>query len=83
MPKRRKWRRSSVFITSFEDIVHIVLVFLWLTLNMELLVRLVLSKNHTTVYIKNVSINEEQERSRHFLSHVPKRCGRAINIKTF
>ena len=28
------WRRSSVFILNFEDISHLVLVFLLLTLNM-------------------------------------------------
>ena len=29
-----QWRRSGVFILNFEDISHLVLVFLLLTLNM-------------------------------------------------
>ena len=33
-PERRHWRRSSVFIVNFEHILHLVLVFLLLTLNM-------------------------------------------------
>ena len=32
-PERRQWRRSSVFISSFEHILHLFLVFLLLTLN--------------------------------------------------
>ena len=31
-PERRHWRRSSVFIVTFEHISHLVLVFLLLTL---------------------------------------------------
>ena len=31
--KERQWRRSVVFIIDFEQISHIVLVFLLLTLN--------------------------------------------------
>ena len=31
--ERRHWRRSGVFIVKFEQILHIVLVFLLLTLN--------------------------------------------------
>ena len=33
-PKRRHWRRSGVFIVNFENISHLVLVFLLLTLNL-------------------------------------------------
>ena len=32
-PKGRQWRRSGVFIVSFEHVSHLVLVFLLLTLN--------------------------------------------------
>ena len=32
-PERRQWRRSGVFAVNFEQIPHIVLVFLLLTLN--------------------------------------------------
>ena len=32
-PERRQWRRSGVFIVNFEYILHLVLVFLMLTLN--------------------------------------------------
>ena len=35
-PKRHKQRRSGVFIVNFEHIPHLVLVFLLLTLNMQL-----------------------------------------------
>ena len=31
--ERRKWRRSGVFMVSFEHILHLFLVFLLLTLN--------------------------------------------------
>ena len=31
-PERRQWRRSGVFILNFEHILHLVLVFLFLTL---------------------------------------------------
>ena len=30
------WRPSGVFIVNFEHISHLVLVFLWITLNMQL-----------------------------------------------
>ena len=33
MPEWRQWRRSGVFIVNFEDISHLVLVFLLLTLS--------------------------------------------------
>ena len=33
-PEWRHWRRSVVFIINFEQISHVVLVFLLLTLNM-------------------------------------------------
>ena len=36
IPERRHWRRSGVFSVSFEHILHLVLVFLLLTLNMKL-----------------------------------------------
>ena len=32
-PERRHWRRSGVFIVNFENILHLVLVFLLLTLS--------------------------------------------------
>ena len=35
-PERRQWRRSGVFIVNFKRISHLVLVFLLLTLNMQL-----------------------------------------------
>ena len=34
VPERRHWRRSGIFIVSFEHVSHLVLVFLLLTLNM-------------------------------------------------
>ena len=34
IPERRQWRRSGIFIVNFEHILHLVLVFLLLTLNM-------------------------------------------------
>ena len=34
--ERRYWRRSGVFVVNFEHISHLVLVFLLLTLNMQL-----------------------------------------------
>ena len=34
IPERRHWRRSGIFIASFEHISHLALVFLLLTLNM-------------------------------------------------
>ena len=33
-PGRRHWHRSGVFVVNFEVILHLVLVFLLLTLNM-------------------------------------------------
>ena len=35
-PERRPWSRSGVFIVNFQHISHLVLVFLLLTLNMQL-----------------------------------------------
>ena len=35
-PERRQWRRSGVFIVNFEHISHLVLVFLLLTLNLQM-----------------------------------------------
>ena len=35
-PERRQWRRSTVFIVNFENISHVFLVFLLLTLFMYL-----------------------------------------------
>ena len=32
-PKRRQWRRSGVFIVRYEHILHLLLVFLLLTLS--------------------------------------------------
>ena len=37
IPERRHWRRSGIFIVNFEQISHLVLVFLLLTLNLGLL----------------------------------------------
>ena len=34
-PERRQWRRSGVFIVNFDHILHLLLVFLLLTLNNE------------------------------------------------
>ena len=34
IPERRQWRRSGVFIVTFEHILHLALVFLLLSLNM-------------------------------------------------
>ena len=34
IPERRQWRRSGICIVNFEHILHLVLVFLLLTLNM-------------------------------------------------
>ena len=36
IPERCQWRRSGIFIINFEHISHVVLVFLLLTLNMQL-----------------------------------------------
>ena len=36
----RHWRRSGVFIVNFEHISHLFLVFLLLTLNMQMPARL-------------------------------------------
>ena len=33
IPERRQWRRSGVFIVNFEHILHLILVFLLLTLS--------------------------------------------------
>ena len=33
-PERRQWRRSGAFIVNYEQISHLALVFLLLTLNM-------------------------------------------------
>ena len=40
--KRRQWRRSGVFIVNVEHISYLVLVFLLLTLNMQLPARVVI-----------------------------------------
>ena len=34
IPERRHWGRSGIFIVNFEHILHLVLVFLLLTLDM-------------------------------------------------
>ena len=34
--EQRYWRRSGVFIVNFEHISHLLLVFLLLTLNMQI-----------------------------------------------
>ena len=36
IPERRHWRRSGIFIANFEHILHLVLMFLLLTLSMEM-----------------------------------------------
>ena len=33
-PEQRRWRRSGVIIVNFEHILHLVLMFVLLTLNM-------------------------------------------------
>ena len=43
-----EWRCSSVFIVNFEQILHIVLLFLLLTLN-----KLMTAKLHKERYMKN------------------------------
>ena len=35
-PEQHHWRRSGIFIVNFEHISHLVLVFLLLTLNIQL-----------------------------------------------
>ena len=35
-PERQQWHRSGAFIVKFEHVSHLVLVFLLLTLNMQL-----------------------------------------------
>ena len=40
IPERRQWRRSDVFFVNFEYILHLVLVFLLLTLNRKMPVEL-------------------------------------------
>ena len=34
-PERRHWRRSGIFIVNFEQISHLILVFLLLTLRTD------------------------------------------------
>ena len=46
--QRRHWRRFDVFIVNFEHISHLALVFLLLTLNMQLL-----TLNIVYIYLKN------------------------------
>ena len=41
IPEQRQWRRSGISIVNFEYISHFVLVFILLTLNMQLPARLV------------------------------------------
>ena len=38
-PEQRRWRRSGVFIVNFENISHLFLLFLLLTLNKQMLAR--------------------------------------------
>ena len=45
-PEQRHWSRSGVFIVNSEHILHLVLVFLFLTLNMWLLAGLEQKKLH-------------------------------------
>ena len=45
-PEQRHWSRSGVFIVNFEHILHLVIVFLLLTLNMWLLAGLQQKKLH-------------------------------------
>ena len=57
--ERRQWRRCGVFFVSFEHIQHLVLVFLFLTLNMWLPVGMQQSigrffANPLTIYPKKV-----------------------------
>ena len=54
-PERRQWRRSGVFIVNFENISHIFLVFLLLTLNKQMLVGLCYEKD-TVAHFFNVNV---------------------------
>ena len=49
-PERHYWRRFGVFIIIFEDISHLFLVFLLLTLNMQLPVGLILMAESKVVF---------------------------------
>ena len=49
-PKRRHWRRSDVFIVDFEHISHLVLLFLLLTLNMQMPTGLGLIQLFTSIH---------------------------------
>ena len=49
IPERRHRRRSGIFIVNFEHISHDVLVFLFLTLNMQVN----LSQNNTCIELSD------------------------------
>ena len=54
-PERRQRLRSGVFIVNFENISHIFLVFLLLTLNKQMLVGLCYEKD-TVAHFFNVNV---------------------------
>ena len=58
-PERRQWRRSGVFIVNIEHISHLFLMFLLLTLNMQLPAGFSLSVNacHIFIYLSCASYN--------------------------
>ena len=60
-PERRQWRRSGVFDVKFEHILHLVLGFLLLTLNMKLTARKAnkLFQNHNEDIMKMLVNNVE------------------------
>ena len=51
-PILRRWRRSGIFIINFEQISHLVLVFLLLTLNMQLPTEYVTILFHLTALLR-------------------------------
>ena len=62
---RTIWRRFCVFIVNFEHILHLVLVFLLLTLNMQLpagLIHLHMFCNKNIAFLKNTSSSHYMQR---------------------
>ena len=55
IPERRYWRRSGIFIFNFENISHLVLVVLLLTLPVGLLLLLyrLCSEKHVCIFFRN------------------------------
>ena len=72
-PKRRQWRRSGVFIVNFEHVSHLVLVFLLLTLNMQLPVGLgflINSSMHNVKMWPNILLESSDVNIARFLKYV-------------